>query len=182
MAEQFESLTPDQIEFIGRQHLFFVGSAGAVGKVNVSPKGMDSLRVINPNELVWLNLTGSGNETAAHVIENNRMTIMFCSFEKQPLILRLYGSANIIYPRETKKFKTYADMFNHQPGTRQFFELKIDMAQTSCGFAVPLFDLKGERDTLAKWATKRGDEGVSQYWADRNQISLDGKPTNILDL
>ena len=107
---------------------------------------------------------------------------MFCSFEKQPLILRLYGSANIIYPRETKKFDTYADMFIHQPGTRQFFELKIDMAQTSCGFAVPLFDLKGERDTLAKWATKQGDEGVSQYSADRNQVSLDGKPTNILDL
>ena len=89
MAEQFESLTSDQVEFIERQHLFFVGTAGAEGKINVSPKGMDSLRVINPNELVWLNLTGSGNETAAHVIENNRMTVMFCSFEKQPLILRL---------------------------------------------------------------------------------------------
>ena len=159
---------------------FFVGTAGAEGKINVSPKGMDSFRVINPNELVWLNLTGSGNETAAHVIENNRMTVMFCSFEKQPLILRLYGTAKIIYPRETKKFEQYADMFNHQPGTRQFFELKIDMAQTSCGFAVPLFDLSGERDTLAKWAAKQGDEGVSLYWADRNQVSLDGKPTNIL--
>ena len=88
MAEQFESLTPDHIEFIEKQYLYFVGSAGAKGKVNVSPKGMDSLRVISPNKLVWLNLTGSGNETAAHVIENNRMTIMFCSFEKQPLILR----------------------------------------------------------------------------------------------
>lgn len=182
MAEQFESLTSDQVEFIERQHLFFVGTAGAEGKINVSPKGMDSLRVINRNELVWLNLTGSGNETAAHVIEKNRMTVMFCSFEKQPLILRLYGTAKIIYPRETKKFEQYADMFNHQPGTRQFFELKIDMAQTSCGFAVPLFDLSGERDTLAKWATKQGDEGVSQYWTDRNQVSLDGKPTNILDL
>jgi len=182
MAEQFESLTPGQVEFIERQYVFFVGTAGAEGKINVSPKGMDSLRVINPNELVWLNLTGSGNETAAHVIENNRMTIMFCSFEKQPLILRLYGSANIIYPRETKKFDTYADMFIHQPGTRQFFELKIDMAQTSCGFAVPLFDLKEERDTLAKWAAKQSNEEVSQYWDDRNQTSLDGKPTNILDL
>ena len=107
---------------------------------------------------------------------------MFCSFEKQPLILRLYGTANIIYPRDTKKFETYADMFNHQPGTRQFFELKIDMAQTSCGFAVPLFDLKEERDTLAKWAAKQSNEEVSQYWDDRNQTSLDGKPTNILDL
>ena len=89
MAEQFESLTSDQVEFIERQNLFFVGTAGAEGKINVSPKGMDSLRVINRNELVWLNLTGSGNETAAHVIYNDRMTVMFCSFEKQPHILRL---------------------------------------------------------------------------------------------
>ncbi len=181
MAEQFESLTKEHIEFIERQHLFFVGTAGSEGKVNVSPKGMDSLRVINPNEVVWLNLTGSGNETAAHVIENNRMTIMFCSFEKQPLILRLYGTATIIYPRQTDTFDRYAELFNHQPGTRQFFELKIDMAQTSCGFAVPLYDLHGERDTLAKWAANKGDEGIAQYWADRNQTSLDGKPTNILN-
>ena len=106
---------------------------------------------------------------------------MFCSFEKQPLILRLYGNAEIVYPRETEKFEKYSAMFNHQPGTRQFFELKIDMVQTSCGFAVPLFDLNSERDTLAKWAIKKGDEGVSQYWAERNQTSLDGKPTKILD-
>ena len=181
MTEQFESLTSDQIEFIERQHLFVVGTAGAQGKVNVSPKGMDSLRIINPDRLVWLNLTGNGNETAAHVIANNRMTVMFCSFETQPLILRLYGATEIIYPRETELFEKYAAMFNHQPGTLQFFELKIYMIQTSCGFAVPLFDLRGERDTLKKWANVKGDEGISQYWADRNQTSLDGKPTNILD-
>jgi hypothetical protein len=181
MAEQFESLTSKQIDFIARQHLFFVGTAGVEGKINVSPKGMDSLRVINPNELVWLNLTGSGNETAAHVIENNRMTVMFCSFEKQPLILRLYGTAEIVYPRDAEKFEKYAAMFDNQPGTRQFFELKIDMVQTSCGFAVPFFELSGQRDTLEKWATKKGDEGVSQYWTDHNQTSLDGKPTRILE-
>ena len=181
MSDLFESLTSDHIEFIEAQHLFFVGTAGTEGKINVSPKGMDSLRVISPNELVWLNLTGSGNETAAHVVENNRMTIMFCSFEKQPLILRLYGTAEIVYPRDTEKFERYATMFNHQPGTRQFFELKMELAQTSCGFAVPLFELSGERDTLAKWAVKKGDDGISQYWADRNQTSLDGKPTKILE-
>lgn len=180
MAEQFESLTGDHIEFIERQHIFFVGTAGATGKINVSPKGMDSLRVTDPNEVVWLNLTGSGNETAAHVVENERMTIMFCSFEKQPLILRLYGSAKIIYPRDELTWQQYSALFNHQPGTRQFFEFSIDMVQTSCGFAVPIFEMSGERDTLVKWASNKGDNGLSDYWAEKNQVSLDGRPTGIL--
>ena len=180
MAEQFPSLTPEHISFIENQHLYFVGSAGAEGKINVSPKGMDSLRVTGPNELVWLNLTGSGNETAAHVIENSRMTIMFCSFDKQPLILRLYGSAEIVYPRHTDRFEQYHAMFDHQPGTRQFFELNIDMVQTSCGFAVPLYEMQGERDTLRKWADNKGEAGIRDYWAEKNQVSLDGKPTNIV--
>ena len=127
MAEHFESLTSDHMEFIERQHIFFVGTAGATGKINVSPKGMDSLRVTDPSEVVWLNLTGSGNETAAHVEENERMTIMFCSFEKQPLILRLYGNAKMIYPRNESTWDQYSTLFNNQQGARQFFELKIDL-------------------------------------------------------
>ena len=180
MAEQFGSLTGDHIEFIERQHIFFVGTAGATGKINVSPKGMDSLRVTDPSEVVWLNLTGSGNETAAHVVENERMTIMFCSFEKQPLILRLYGSAKIIYPRDKSAWNQYSALFNHQPGARQFFEFSIDMVQTSCGFAVPFYEMTGERDTLAKWASNKGDDGISKHWAEKNQVSLDGRPTEIL--
>lgn len=181
MAEFFEALTEEHIDFIGKQHLFFVGTAAEQGRINVSPKGRDSFRVIGPKEVVWLNLTGSGNETAAHVIENNRMTVMFCSFDKQPLILRLYGTANLIYPRNTDKFDRYHAMFDKQPGTRQFFELHVESVQTSCGFAVPLYDLKAERDTLAKWAEKKGDDGIRSYWEDRNQVSIDGNPTHILE-
>ena len=180
MANFFDTLTKDQIEFINRQHIYFVGTAGAEATINVSPKGMDSLRVIDPNKIVWLNLTGSGNETAAHVLENNRMTIMFCSYEKQPLILRLYGTANIVHPRNTEQWSRYAALFNDQPGTRQFFEFSLDQAQTSCGFAIPLLEFKAERDTLAKWAVNKGDDGISKHWSEKNQTSIDGKPTAIL--
>ena len=180
MAEFFDALTDDHIKFIDSQHIFFVGTAAAEGRVNVSPKGMDAFHVINPNEVVWLNLTGSGNETAAHVIENSRMTVMFCSFDKQPLILRLYGHAELIYPRDAA-FPGYHSMFGNQPGTRQFFRMAVNSVQTSCGFAVPLFELQGERDTLQKWAINKGDNGIREYWAEKNQVSIDGRPTAIID-
>ena len=179
MAEQFASLTQDHIDFISRQHLFFVGTAGTEGRINVSPKGLDTLRVLDPSRVVWLNLTGSGNETAAHVLENSRMTLMFCSFEKQPLILRVYGQSVIVHPRDKTNFGRYSTLFGNQPGTRQFFEFHIDLVQTSCGYGVPRFNLDRERPTLAKWAVNKGDEGIAQYWYDKNQISIDGKPTGI---
>lgn len=180
MAEFFQALADEHISFIRKQHIFFVGTAADEGRVNVSPKGMDSFRVLDANQIVWLNLTGSGNETAAHVLENDRMTVMFCSFDKQPLILRLYGQANIVYPRH-KKFKAYTELFEHQAGTRQFFEMQVDSVQTSCGFAVPRLDLVGERDTLKKWADGKGKDGIEAYWSDRNQFSIDGKPTGIAE-
>lgn len=179
MSEKFEELLQKHTEFINAQHLFFVGSAGAEGRVNVSPKGMDSLRVLGPNRLIWLNLTGSGNETAAHVLENSRMTLMFCSFDRQPLILRAYGKAEVIYPRH----EAWTDLAKHFPsytGARQIFDLAIDLVQTSCGFAVPFFEFKGERETLNNWADKRGAEGVRDYWAEKNRVSLDGKNTGII--
>jgi len=180
MGKRFEALTDEHIGFIERQRLFFVGTAGAGGTINVSPKGTDSLRVLGPDRIVWLNLTGSGNETAAHVIENPRMTIMFCSFEERPLILRLYGRATLVYPRHEEKFKACAELFGPRPGTRQFFEFDLDMAQTSCGFGVPLYEFRGEREALAKWAANKGEDGIRRYWADRNRVSLDGKPTGIV--
>ncbi|MFL1406595.1 pyridoxamine 5'-phosphate oxidase family protein [Marinobacter sp. M1N3S26] len=178
MAKQFEELLPEHTDFINAQHLFFVGSAGAEGFVNVSPKGMDSLRVLGSNRLVWLNLTGSGNETAAHVLENGRMTIMFCSFDKQPLILRVYGRADVIHPRDDG----WDDLVDHFPdylGTRQVFDLGIELVQTSCGFGVPYYDFRGERDTLTNWASKKGEDGLQAYWTEKNQLSLDGKTTGI---
>lgn len=181
MGDQSASLSPDHIEFIGRQHLFFVGTAGADGRINVSPKGLDTLRVLDSTSVVWLNLTGSGNETAAHVLENGRMTLMFCSFDKQPLILRVYGQATMVYPRDEARFGQYSALFGHQPGTRQFFELDVELVLASCGFGVPYLELDRERVTLAKWAANKGEEGIEQYWSDKNRISIDGKPTGIFE-
>jgi len=179
MAERFIQLNEKQIEFIKQQRIFFVGTAGAEGTVNVSPKGMDTLRVVNEHQVVWLNLTGSGNETSAHVQENGRMTIMFCSFAKQPLILRLYGQANVIHPRDSI-WQELSSLFDEYVGARQFFQLNLDLVLTSCGHAVPFFEYRGERDLLRKSAERRGQAGIEEYWREKNQISLDGKPTNIL--
>lgn len=180
MAERFDSLSDKLIEFIGKQHLFFVGTAAAEGSVNVSPKGMDSFRILAPTKAAWLNLTGSGNETAAHILENSRMTIMFCSFDKQPLILRLYGQATTVHPRD-EQWAELSALFPEYTGARQIFSLDIDLVQTSCGYAVPYYDLKGERPTLTKWADKRGKEGIEDYWQEKNTQSLDGYETGIVD-
>ena len=179
MSELFKELSPKHIEFIKRQHVFFVGTAGTEGFINVSPKGMDSFRVIDGTRVVWLNLTGSGNETAAHVRENKRMTVMFCSFEKEPLILRIYGSAKAIHPRDAD-WSECINLFPAYTGARQLFELDISLVQTSCGYAVPYYELKGERPTLTKWADNRGRKGVEEYWAEKNVRSLNDKETGIL--
>lgn len=179
MAKQFSELSPEHIEFIGAQHLFFVGTAGAEGYVNVSPKGMDSFRVVNSTQVVWLNLTGSGNETAAHVLENRRMTLMFCSFDKQPLILRLYGEAEAVYPRDSDWESLYG-LFSEQAGARQIYRVNLQLVQTSCGYAVPHYEFLGDRATLRKWAEGQEPEGIARYWEEKNTRSLDGKDTGIL--
>ncbi len=178
MAEKFEALTEKHIEFIKKQHIFFVGTAASEGSVNISPKGMDSFRVINNSTVAWLNLTGSGNETAAHVLESSRMTMMFCSFDKQPLILRLYGRAKAIHPQDNDWLHR-AKLFPEYTGARQIFEVNLKLVQTSCGYAVPFYDLVGERPTLRKWADNRGRESVEEYWQEKNTKSLDGKDTGI---
>lgn len=179
MAEKFPALTDDHVDFIQRQHLFFVGTAGAEGHVNVSPKGMDTFRVTGPTEVIWLNLTGSGNETAAHVLENGRMTVMFCSFDKQPLIMRLYGRASVTHPRDDD-WSQLIELFPGHAGARQIFRLALDLVQTSCGYAVPRYRLVDERPTLAKWAEKRGRAGIEEYWREKNTRSLDDQDTGIL--
>ena len=178
MATKYEVLQSQQIEFIEKQHLFFVGSAGKEGFVNVSPKGMDSLRVLSPRRIIWLNLTGSGNETAAHVLENSRMTIMLCSFDQQPLILRIYGEAEVVYPNH-KNWSDLIERFPNHTGARQIFDLSINLVQTSCGFAVPFYEFKSERDTLINWAEKKGPSGIKKYWLEKNQLSLNGKKTGV---
>jgi hypothetical protein len=178
MADQFDGLQSRHIEFIKRQQLFFVGTAAAEGFVNVSPKGMDSFRVIDEQRIVWLNLTGSGNESAAHLLENPRMTVMFCSFDRQPLILRLYGTATTVHPRDSQ-WHSLAALFPDHAGARQVFDMNVDMVQTSCGYAVPFYTPAGERPTLRKWAEKKGEAGIRDYWVETNQRSLDDKNTGI---
>lgn len=180
MAEKFEKLSEKHIDFISTQHMFFVGTAAAEGYVNVSPKGMDTFRVINDKKVIWLNLTGSGNETAAHVKESSRMTIMFCSFDKHPIILRLYGNASTFHPRD-QKWDELIGLFPEYSGARQIFELNIELVLTSCGYAVPYYDLKGERPTLTKWAENKGRGGIKDYWKEKNMESLNKKPTGITE-
>jgi hypothetical protein len=180
MAKRFSELSDKLTAFIQEQALFFVGTADREGRVNVSPKGMDSLRVLSPRKVAWLNLTGSGNETAAHVRVLPRMTLMFCSFGPQPLILRLYGQARVTHAGDSDWARLCA-LFPSFAGARQVFELDVDLVQTSCGFAVPYYEFAGERATLTNWANNRGDDGIRQYWADRNQLSLDGNPTGIIE-
>ncbi len=178
MAKQYEHIDDAHKAFIVQQKVFFVGTAGAEGRVNVSPKGMDSLRVLGPNRVVWLSVTGSGNESAAHVLENGRMTVMFCSFEGAPMILRLYGAAKVIYPRDDD-WTSLIGEFPETPGTRQLFDLSVKVVQTSCGMAVPLYEYQTDREMLNKWAAKKGPEGIEAYWQEKNQVSIDGKPTEI---
>lgn len=178
MAEQYSEITDKLKAFIEKQKIFFVATADADGRVNVSPKGFDSFRVLAGNHVVWLSLTGSGNETAAHIRANNRITIMFCSFGENPMILRLYGSGRIVYPG-TAGWKELIHLFTENIGARQIFDIDIDLVQTSCGFQVPYYEYLGERDTLDKWADKKGLDGIHSYWRERNSISLDGKPTGM---
>ena len=181
MAKTYSELTPELDAFIRAQRIFFTASAPHEGHINLSPKGMDSLRVLDPRTVAYLDVTGSGNETAAHLEQNGRLTLMFCSFDRQPLILRLYGEGEVIRPRDHH----WPDLLAHftaLPGMRQIIRLRLEFAQTSCGYGVPLAPggLE-ERDTLRRWAENKGEDGVREYWAAKNQTSIDGLPTYLLD-
>ena len=178
MGKQFDAFEDTHRTFIADQHMFFVSTAGPEGKVNLSPKGMDAMRVLGANRLVWRNLTGSGNETAGHLLENPRMTVMWCSFTKRPMIMRAYGTARAIHEGDAD----WADMngmFPEHLGARQVYDMTVEMVQTSCGYAVPFMDFVSDRDTLTRWAEDRGPDGIRTYWSERNGKTLDGKPTGL---
>lgn len=179
MGKQYEALSDKHIQFISEQKIFFVGTATADSRVNISPKGMDSLRVLGNNRVAWLNVTGSGNETSAHVQQHPRMTLMFCAFEGEPLILRLYGTAKVIHKKDSEWAELFPQ-FKPLPGARQIFDLAIDLVQTSCGMGVPYYAYEGDRELLNDWANKKGDDGLKKYWEEKNQLSLDQIPTNIM--
>jgi hypothetical protein len=181
MAKFYTELTGAQCEFILRQKIFFVASAPGTGRVNLSPKGMTTLRVLNPHRVAYLDATGSGNETAAHLAENGRITLMFCAFADAPLILRLYGRGQAVRPRDSA-WSGLRPLFGpFLPGERQLIVTDIESVQTSCGFAVPFFEYQGERGQLIAWAEKKGTDGVAAYWAEKNTRSIDGLPTGLLD-
>jgi len=178
MANFFEELNDKHIDFIKQQHIFFTASAASEGLVNLSPKGMDTFAVIDNNTVAYLDMTGSGNETAAHLHQNPRLTIMMCSFSKHPLIFRMYGDGSVINKYHDDWLK-WASHFPAYLGTRQIIALKINKIQTSCGYAVPTAGNFQQRDTLIKWSEKKGDQGIHDYWEEKNQTSLDGFPTHI---
>ena len=180
MAKFYTKITKRLQLFIEAQKLFFVATAPENGRINISPKGMDSFKIINENRVLWLNVTGSGNETAAHLLEKNRITIMFCSFEGAPNILRLYGKGTEIKPNDDS-WNEFISLFPEIPGTRQIFDIEIESAQTSCGMSIPFFEYKGERNELNDWANELGKDGIKNYWKEKNQTSIDGFPTKLLE-
>jgi len=176
MAEFFDALSDEHQRFIERQHVFFVATAAADGRVNLSPKGGPSVVALDSSRLLWLNLTGSGNETAAHVLEQNRITMMWTAFEGPPLILRVYGNARAIHPDEPD-WDECVDRIPAHVGARQYFEIAVESVQTSCGYQTPLMDYREERKALEKWAEKKGDDGLRTYWSEKNAVSIDGLST-----
>jgi hypothetical protein len=180
MGKQFSELSSKHIEFIGDQKIYFVGTAAETGSVNLSPKGGDSLRVINPTKIAWLNLTGSGNESASHVLKDARMTLMFCAFDGSPLILRAYGEAKMLHNKDPE-WEAYSNIFSESVAARQIFILDINVVQASCGMSVPYYKYEGDRDDLAKWSERQGQEGIEKYWLKKNQKSIDGFATEIAE-
>ena len=180
MARFFTQLTDDQRAFIADQHIFFHATAPAAGRINLSPKGLDTFRILSNTRVAYLDLTGSECETAAHLAENRRLTIMFCSFHDKPLILRLYGRGAVVRPRDPQ-WHDLRPAFADIPGERQIVLLDIESIMTTCGFAVPLFDYRGERDELPHFTNKMGDQKMDEYRRERNQRSIDGLPTFLFE-
>ena len=180
MAKFFSELNETLRAFIGEQKIFFTATAPAQGRINLSPKGMDTFRCLDAKRVAYLDLTGSGNETAAHLLADGRMTVMFCSFSERPLILRIYGRGRVVRPRDAEWGELHA-RFDPMIGERQIVVLDIESAQTSCGFAVPVYELKEERGMLTEWTEKKGPRGVEDYWREKNQTSIDGLPTHLCE-
>lgn len=182
MGKMYDAISPEHDAFIAEQPLFFVASAPLTqtGHVNLSPKGLDTFRIIDPNTVMYLDLTGSGNETAAHVTENGRLTLMFCAFTGHPKILRLYCRGRSV-GRESREWDELLARFPAYPGVRQIIVGHVESVQSSCGFAVPLMTLDRQRDQLPRWADAKGDEALVEYRRTRNAVSLDGLLTPATD-
>jgi hypothetical protein len=180
MARQYDQITPELQRFIKAQPLFFVATApiSEQGHVNLSPKGYETFCLLSPHHVAYLDLTGSGNETSAHLAENGRITFLFCAFSGAPQILRLYGKGETILPGEPR-WEELSAHFPRYVGTRQIILASIHLVQTSCGYGVPLMEFQKDRETLERWATSKGEEGLAEYRRTTNSKSLDGLPTPL---
>jgi hypothetical protein len=181
VAKQFQAIGPEHRDFILRQRVFFVASAAEGSRVNVSPKGLDSLRIIGPTQVAYLDRTGSGNETAAHIAADGRLTLMVCAFGGPPMILRAHGRGRLLL-RGTRDYDHFlaAQFGGNEPlGARQIVMIDVDLVQTSCGFGVPLFDYSGERASLDRWAMAQGEDGLTSYRREHNARSIDDLPAPV---
>ena len=177
VAEFFPAITEEHCAFIARQPMFFVATAAAGARINLSPKGMDSFRVLDASTVAYLDLVGSGNETNAHLLADGRITIMFCAFDRPALILRLYGHGAAVLPQDPE-FGALAALFPALPGTRQIFRIAVDEVQTSCGWGVPQMTLERERPTLVKYHAQRSPAELLEIMATRSR-SIDGLPVTV---
>jgi hypothetical protein len=181
MAKFFDSIQEQHQAFIEKQKMFFTASAplAADGHVNLSPKGIDSFKVLSANKVAYMDIIGSGNETSAHILENGRITIMFCAFEGPPNILRLYGKGYAVLPGD-EEWASLAQYFDILLATRQIIVADIHKVQTSCGFSVPYYAYEGERDQAYNWAANKGTDGLEAYKKEKNMLSMDGLPTALV--
>lgn len=181
MGKFHTALSTEHQAFALQQKMFFVATAPLQqdGHINLSPKGMDTFYILSPTQVMYLDFIGSGNETSAHLLENQRITIMFCAFDGKPNILRMYGKGSTILP-SNPAWKTYYTHFEaaNYPNVRQIFIINIDMVQTSCGYGVPFYAYQGERTIMSDWAARKGEEGLATYIQNNNLTSIDGLPTD----
>jgi len=182
MAKVLPGIMDHIRDFIAEQSVFFVASAplSADGHVNLSPKGLDTFRVLGNDRVAYLDLTGSGNETAAHLAENGRITLMFCAFEGSPMILRLFGRGHAVLP-DTDEWDELIPEFEELPGARQIIVADVERVQTSCGFGVPLMATGEDRDKLIEWAERKGADGLAEYRREKNTTSIDGLPIAVAE-
>ena len=176
MGRVYESVSGGVRQFIEKQPMFFVASAPLArnGHVNLSPKGLDTFRIIDEHTVAYLDLTGSGAETIAHLNENGRITFMFCAFSGPPRIVRLYGKGRVV--RDGAEFTEMAEMFESFTATRSFVVVDIERVSDSCGYGVPLMELVEDRSRLIEWAADKTGDDLTAYWAEKNQVSIDGLP------
>ncbi len=177
MGKVFDTIEDSVREMIERQRMFFVATApiSESGLINLSPKGLSTLRILDEKTVVYLDLVGSGVETIAHLKENGRMVMMFCAFEGAPKIVRLHGRGEVIEPKHPE-FETLRGLFEEQKGLRAFIRLHCERISDSCGYGVPVYEFKEDRNQLPAWAKSKGIEGVNEYKRKMNTESLEGLP------